>query len=48
MWVDVRYGDLDVLSPDERLDSVVDLVAHAPEDLIRLLAEVRRLRSQRS
>ena len=42
--VELRYGNENATSPDERLDALLDLVAHAPEDIRVLLAEVRRCR----
>jgi hypothetical protein len=32
-------------SPDPRLDAIIDFVAHAAEDVPRLVAEIRNLRS---
>jgi hypothetical protein len=31
-------------SPEARLDAIVKFVAYAPEDVMRLIAEIRRLR----
>jgi hypothetical protein len=46
MYIDVHLGTRQLTSPDARLDAVVDFVAHAPTDVARLIAEVRRLRSR--
>jgi hypothetical protein len=32
------------VSPDQRLDLIVDFVGHAADDVRRLVAEVKRLR----
>jgi hypothetical protein len=42
--LDVRTGRGQLTSPDERLDSIIEFVAHAPEDIMRLITEIRRLR----
>jgi lysophospholipase L1-like esterase len=44
IYPDVRTGHGQLTSPDVSLDSIIDLVAHAPEDIMRVIAEVRRLR----
>lgn len=44
IYLEVRTGTGKMTSPDARLDSIVDFVAHAPGDVVRLIAEVRRLR----
>ena len=44
MYLDVRAGHGRLTSPDARLDSVIDFVARGPEDIMRLITEVRRLR----
>jgi hypothetical protein len=44
MSLEVRTGDGQLTSPDVQLDQIIDFVARAPEDIIRLIAEVRRLR----
>jgi hypothetical protein len=44
MYLDVRTARGQLTSPDERLDSIVEFVAHAPEDIMRLINEIRRLR----
>ena len=42
---DVHLGPIQLRSPDARLDAVIDFVAHAPTDVARLIAEIRRLRN---
>jgi hypothetical protein len=44
MYVSVHVGARQLISPDPRLDAIVDFLAHTAEDVPRLLAEVRRLR----
>jgi hypothetical protein len=44
IYLDVRISTGKMTSPDARLDSIVDFVAHAPGDVMRLIAEIRRLR----
>lgn len=46
MYIDVHLGAIRLASPDPRLDTVIDFVAHAPADVIRLIAEIRRLRNE--
>jgi hypothetical protein len=48
MHVDIHLGDSRWSSPDVRLDAVIDLLGHAPEDIQRLLQEVRRLQAQQT
>lgn len=43
--IDLRYGADRAISPDARLDAIVELIAHAPNDLRRLIDEIRRLRN---
>lgn len=44
IYLDVRTGRGELASPDAELDSIIEFVARAPEDIMRLIAEVRRLR----
>jgi hypothetical protein len=44
MYLDVRLGQDQLVSPDTRLDAIVDLIGNAPQDIIRLIDEVRRFR----
>jgi hypothetical protein len=44
MYVSVHRGGVEWTSPDERLDAVLDFLAHAAADIPRLMAEVKRLR----
>jgi hypothetical protein len=44
MYVDVYVGARRLTSPVAQLDAVIDFVAHAPSDVTRLIAEIRRLR----
>jgi hypothetical protein len=44
MYFDVRLGRERLVSPDARLDAIVDFVGHAVTDISSLLAEVKRLR----
>jgi hypothetical protein len=44
MYLEVLTGDGRLTSPDVQLDQIIDFVARAPEDAMRLIAEVRRLR----
>jgi hypothetical protein len=46
MYIDAHLGARQLTSPDARLDTVIDFIAHAPADVVRLLAEIRRLRSR--
>jgi hypothetical protein len=46
IYVDVHVGTGKLTSPDRRLDAVIDFLGHAPADVIRLTAEVRRLRNE--
>jgi hypothetical protein len=45
MYIDVHLGARQLTSPDSQLDAVINFVAHAPADVTRLIAEIRRLRS---
>ncbi|GAA0942801.1 hypothetical protein [Virgisporangium aurantiacum] len=45
MYVRVQVGSERLTSPDPRLDLVIDFVGHAAADVLRLSAEVKRLRS---
>lgn len=45
-YVDLHLGARRLTSPDAQLDAVIDFVAHAPSDVTRLIAEIRRLRSR--
>jgi GNAT superfamily N-acetyltransferase len=42
MYLDVRIGAGQMTSPDARLDAIVEFVAYAPKDVMRLIAEIRR------
>ena len=44
MYLEVRTADGQLTSPDVQLNQIIDFVARAPEDTMRLIAEVRRLR----
>ena len=44
MYLELRTGDGQLTSPDVQLDQIIDFVARAPEDIMRLITEVRRLR----
>jgi hypothetical protein len=44
----VHAGDDQWRSPDARLDAVIDLFGHAPNDIQRLLDEVRRIRTEQA
>jgi hypothetical protein len=44
IYLDVHTGDRQLTSPDVRLDSIIEFVARAPEDILRLITEIRRLR----
>ena len=44
MYIDVHVGERQLFSPDARLDAIIDFIAHAAEDVPRLLAEIKRLR----
>lgn len=48
MYVNVHVGDGKWGSPDARLDAVIDLFGHAPNDIRRLLDEVRRSRTEQA
>lgn len=48
MYVNVHEGDDRWSSPDPRLDAIIDLFGHAPNDIQRLLAEVRRIRTRQT
>lgn len=48
MYVNVHVGDDQWRSPDARLDAVIDLFGHAPNDIQRLLDEVRRIRTEQA
>lgn len=45
MYLDVRLSQRQLVSPDPRLDAIVDLIGNTPEDILRLIAEIRRLRA---
>lgn len=40
LYFDLHLKNTKVVSPDERLDAVVDFIGHSADDLRRLLAEV--------
>jgi hypothetical protein len=40
-----NYGDERLVSPDVRLDAVIEFLGNAPADVLRLLSEVKRLRT---
>lgn len=44
MYLELRTGDGQPTSPDVQLDQIIDFVARAPEDIMRPITEVRRLR----
>jgi hypothetical protein len=44
LYFDLHVKNTKVVSPDERLDAVIDFIGHCADDVTRLLAEVRRLR----
>ncbi len=46
MYLEVRTAGGQLTSPDAQLDQIIDFVARAPEDIMRLIAEVRRLRGR--
>ncbi|GEM_PF-6471779 len=46
MYFEVRLAQRQLISPDARLDAVIDFVGNAPDDVLRLVAEVKRLRRQ--
>jgi hypothetical protein len=46
IYLDVQTGHGRLTSPDVRLDSIIEFVASAPEDIMRLITEVRRLQGQ--
>ena len=45
IYLEVQTGHGRMTSPDARLDSIIEFVACAPEDVMRLIAEIRRLRA---
>ena len=45
LYVRVRTGPDEIVSPDVGLDAVVDFIAQAARTIPRLVAEIRRLRS---
>ncbi|WNV87900.1 hypothetical protein [Umezawaea sp. Da 62-37] len=48
MYVNVQVGDDQWRSPDARLDAIIDFFGHAPDDVQRLLDEIRRIRKQQA
>ena len=44
MYFSVHLGPDRLASPDPRLDLIIDFVGNAADDVLRLVAEVRRLR----
>lgn len=46
MYFDVHLGAERLVSPDERLDAIIDFVGHAATDVPRLIAEIKRLRGR--
>jgi hypothetical protein len=44
IYLDVRTGHEQLTSPDTRLDSIIEFIARAPDDIMRLITEIRRLR----
>lgn len=46
MYIDLHLGTRRLTSPDAQLDTIIDFVAHAPSDVVRLVAEIRRLRTK--
>ena len=46
MYIDGHIGPEQLSSPDVRLDAIIDFVAHAVEDVPRLLTEIRSLRGR--
>ncbi len=44
IYLELHLGDQHRVSPDARLDPLLDLLGHAPADIHRLLNEVRRRR----
>jgi hypothetical protein len=46
MYLEVRLGAERLVSPDARLDAIVDFVGNAATDVPRLIAEVKRLRTR--
>jgi hypothetical protein len=44
MYLSVHVDGDTWSSPDPRLDAIIDFIAHAAEDLPRLVAEIRTLR----
>jgi hypothetical protein len=45
MYLDVHLGPDRLVSPDSRLDVIVDFLGNAPHDVMALIREVRRLRA---
>ena len=46
MYFDVRLGARRLVSPDQQLDAIIDFVGNAADDVLRMLAEIRRLRQR--
>lgn len=46
LYFDLHLKNTKIVSPDERLDAVVDFIGHSANDVTRLLAKVRRLREE--
>jgi hypothetical protein len=44
IYLEVRTGHGRLTSSDVRLDSIIEFIARAPDDIMRLITEVRRLR----
>ena len=44
MYFEVRLGAEQLVSPDARLDAIIDFIGNAAEDVPRLIAEIKRLR----
>ena len=44
IYLNVQTDHGQLVSPDARLDAIIELIAHAPEDVMRLISEIRRLR----
>jgi hypothetical protein len=44
MYLEVHLGTEQLISPDARLDAIVDFVGNAMDDVQKLVAEVKRLR----
>jgi len=45
LYIRLYLASEQLVSPDIRLDAVIDFVANAADDILRLIAEVRRLRT---